>query len=335
MRRLRAEWEEQRAVLIAFPHEDTDWAKSGELQKAYAPFVRIAQAISYAESVYILCKDKEAISSLFCSHRNLTFIETDYNDTWTRDYGVLSLEENGEPLLLDFCFDGWGGKYKAKLDNEINRTLHKRGYFGTTKMESIDFILEGGSIESNGEGTILTTSSCLLNPNRNGGLSKKELENRLNSYLGAKDFLWLDYGYLAGDDTDGHIDTLARFVDSKTIVYISCEDREDEHYEALKQMQKQLKSFKTPQGEPYNLIPLPMAPKLYNSNGEHLPSTYANFLITNKALLYPTYNHLLIDRKVGAIFKELFPDKEIIPIPSSYLVTQGGSLHCSTMQIYY
>ncbi len=334
MRRLRAEWEEQKVVLIAFPHKDTDWARDGELKNFYAPFIRMAQAISYSQLVYILCRDKDSISSLFCSHRNLVFIEIDYNDTWTRDYGVLSAMDRDEPILLDFRFDGWGEKYEAKLDNRVNHTLHKKGYFGTTPIEPIDFVLEGGAIESDGAGTILTTSSCLLNSNRNGGLSRQEIENRLKEYLGAKRILWLDYGYLEGDDTDGHIDTLARFIDSDTISYVSCDDRDDQHYEALKKMREQLESFKRENGKPYNLIALPMAPKIYKDS-KRLPSTYANFLITNRALLYPSYNDISKDRQVGTIFKELFLDREIIPIPSSILITQGGSLHCSTMQIYY
>jgi len=335
MRRLRAEWESQKAVLIAFPNEDTDWAKSGNLEDAYAPFIRIAQAIAYSQLVYILSKDREKISNLFCSKRNLVFIEAPYNDTWTRDYGALSIDEDSKPKLLDFTFNGWGNKFEASLDNGVNRYLHKKGYFGTTPLESIDFVLEGGSIESDGSGTILTTSKCLTNPNRNGGLSKYEVEEYLNRYLGANRVLWLDYGYLSGDDTDSHIDTLARFVDRETIVYVSCNDSKDEHYKELKEMESQLKSFKTVDKKPYNLIPLPMAPAIYSDKNERLPSTYANFLITNRSLLYPTYNSKALDREVGEIFKSIFRDREIIPIPCSKLIEQGGSLHCSTMQINY
>lgn len=335
MLRLKAEWESQKAVLLAFPHEETDWAREGDLQKAYAPFVRIAQAVAYSQTVYILCRDREALSDLFCSTRNLVFIEADYNDTWTRDYGPLSAEEDGSPLLLDFVFNGWGGKYEASLDNAVNRTLHRKGYFGTTPMRSIDYVLEGGSIESDGAGTILTTSRCLLNPNRNGETGKEHVEKVLSEMLGARRVLWLDHGYLAGDDTDGHIDTLARFCDPETLAYVRCEDPEDEHYEELKRMEEQLQSFRTAEGAPYRLVPLPMPPAIRDEEGRRLPATYANFLITNKALLYPTYDSRSTDRLAGEIFKELFPGREIIPIPCSRLITQGGSLHCSTMQIDY
>ncbi|HFC03764.1 MAG TPA: agmatine deiminase family protein, partial [Nitratifractor salsuginis] len=266
---------------------------------------------------------------------NLVFIEADYNDTWTRDYGPLSAEEDRNPLLLDFIFNGWGGKYEASLDNAVNRTLHQKGYFGTTPMRSIDYVLEGGSVESDGAGTILTTSRCLLNPNRNGETSKEDVEKILSDTLGAKRVLWLDHGYLAGDDTDGHIDTLARFCDPETLAYVRCEDPEDEHYEELKRMEEQLQSFRTAEGAPYRLVPLPMPPAIRDEEGRRLPATYANFLITNKALLYPTYDSRSTDRLAGEIFKELFPGREIIPIPCSRLITQGGSLHCSTMQIDY
>jgi len=335
MRRLKAEWEPHRTILLAFPHEGTDWAKEGDLQKSYAPFIRIAQAVAYSQSVTILCKEESAISEHFCSKHNLTFVEMEYDDTWTRDYGPLSVEENGEKKLLDFTFDGWGGKFDAKLDNAVNRKLHERGLFGETPLESIDFVLEGGSIDTDGAGTILTTSRCLCNPNRNGGLGKEEVERHLREYLGARRILWLDHGYLAGDDTDSHVDTLARFVTPDTIAYVSCDDEKDEHYAELKAMEEELRSFRTPEGAPYRLVPLPMAREIRDDTGRRLPATYANFLIANGALLYPSYNDLPRDRKVGKIFKELFPGREIIPIPSSILVTQGGSLHCSTMQIDY
>ena len=330
MRRVKAEWEKQRAVLMAFPHEETDWAD--DLEAALTPFIRIAQAIAYAEPVYIICRDKERISDKFCNTRNMSFIEIPTNDTWIRDYGYISIEEDGELKLLDFTFDGWGGKFDASLDNAVNRTLHKKGYLGTTPLETIDFVLEGGSIESDGNGTLLTTSQCLCNPNRNGGLDKTEVEEKLAEYLGVTRVLWLDHGYLAGDDTDSHIDTLARFVDVETIAYVKCDDKSDEHYDALQKMEAQLKSFQTISGKPYNLIPLPMCEAIYDESDRRLPATYANFLLTNDALIYPTYG-VPQDKEADKIFKTLFPDREIIPINCSKLIEEGGSLHCSTMQI--
>lgn len=315
---------------MSFPHEDTDWVE--DLQSAIVAFVNIAQAISHLQPVYIICKNKEYTSSLFCSTSNMSFIEIPTNDTWIRDYGYISIVENSETKLLDFTFDGWGGKFEANLDNSANLVLRQKGYMGTIAIESVDFVLEGGSIESDGNGTILTTTQCLCNPNRNGGLSKSEIESKLNQYLGTKRILWLDYGYLAGDDTDSHIDTLARLVNEKTIVYVKCSDKSDEHYTSLKLMEKQLKTFRTIDGKAYNLIPLPMCEKKIGKNGNRLPATYANFLIINHALLYPIYDDKN-DKKVGKIFRELFPDREIIAIDCLKLIEQGGSLHCSTMQV--
>ncbi len=332
MRRMMPpEWAKQRAILMAFPHKNSDWAE--DLNSALSPFIRIAQAVAYAQAVYIICDDKKKISDMFCSTQNMSFIEIDTNDTWTRDYGYISIFDDEEVRLLDFIFDGWGGKFEASLDNGLNRTLHKKGYLGTTPLESIDFVLEGGSIESDGEGTIMTTTACLCNPNRNGGLSKRDIEQKLEEYLGAKRVLWLDHGYLAGDDTDSHIDTLARFVSKDTIVYVSCEDKEDEHYAQLKKMEEELMCFKMIDGGTYNLVALPMVSAKYDRNNKRLPATYANFLITNKALLYPTYS-VKEDRMAHKIFKTLFKEREIIPIECSKLIEQGGSLHCSTMQIF-
>lgn len=332
MKNLPAEWQKQRAVLMAFPHKDSDWADN--LKSALTPFIRIAQAIAYAQPVYIICDNREAIADMFCSTRNMSFIEIPTNDTWTRDYGYISIEEDGAVKLLDFTFNGWGRKFEASLDNTVNRTLYKKGYLGTTPLERIDFVLEGGAIESDGEGTILTTTECLCNVNRNGGLSKEAVELKLKEFLGAKRVLWLDYGYLAGDDTDSHIDTLARFIAKDSIVYVQCLDEEDEHYNALKKMETQLKHFQTLEGLSYKLVPLPLPSAKFDNVGNRLPATYANFLITNGALIYPTYS-VKEDKEVHEIFKSSFPDKEIIPIECSRLIEEGGSLHCSTMQIFY
>ncbi|BAF73064.1 agmatine deiminase family protein [Sulfurovum sp. NBC37-1] len=337
-RRMVAEWERQRCVLMSFPHEHTDWhdlENPASLNDALSPFIRIAQAIAYKEAVYIICQHKKKISSMFCSTKNMTFIEIPTNDTWIRDYGYISIEEDGKTKLLNFVFDGWGGKFEAELDNSVNTVLHQKGYMGITPLEHIDFVLEGGSIESDGKGTILTTSQCLCNPNRNGGSTKEEAEYKLKEYLGAKRILWLDYGYLAGDDTDGHIDTLARFTDEATIAYVQCEDSEDEHYHALKAMEEQLRSFRQQNGKPYKLVPLPMCEAKYDKEGKRLPATYANFLITNDALVFPTYSDDHNDSKAEEALRALFPGREMIPVNCLKLIEEGGSLHCSTMQVAY
>jgi len=329
MRYLPAEWYKQRAVLMTFPHENTDWAD--DLTASLTPFIRIAQAIAYATPVYVLCDNRDKISSMFCSTRNMSFIEIPTNDTWIRDYGYISIQENRETKLLDFNFNAWGDKFESTLDNSVNSILHKKGYMGTTPLKTIDFTLEGGSIESDGVDTILTTSSCLCNSNRNGGLNKSQIEEKLKEYLGTKRVLWLDYGYLAGDDTDSHIDTLARFVSRDTIVYVKCRDKSDEHYDELSKMYNQLKEFKQSNQEGYNLIALPM-PEAKYYNKKRLPATYANFLITNSSVLVPTYQDKS-DKLACQILKDIFPTKEIIPIDCLKLIQEGGSLHCSTMQV--
>ncbi len=335
MKRLMAEWERHNVVLMAFPHKGTDWAKYDDWETVTAPFVRIAQAVAYYQMVYMLCQDCDSIKPLFCSTSNIIFIEADYNDTWTRDYGPISIEEDGSKKLLDFKFDGWGGKYEAALDNRINKFLASKGFYGGVWIEEIDFVLEGGSIDTDGAGTIMTTTSCLCNPNRNGGLDKQSVEKVLIDKLGTKHILWLDHGYLLGDDTDGHIDTLARFVNPETIVYLKCNDKSDEHYEEFRQMEKELKNFRRTDGKPYRLIPLPMPSAIYSNDGRRLPATYANFLISNGAVVYPTYGDKENDKKAGETLKGLFPEREIIPINCIGLIEQGGSLHCSTMQIAY
>jgi len=333
MKHLPPEWQKQRAVLMAFPHKNSDW--NNDLKSALVPFIRITQAIAYTTPVYIICDDKEVISSLFCSPRNLSFIEIDTNDTWIRDYGYISVVEDGEVKLLDFEFNAWGEKFAFELDNEVNKRLYKKGYMGATPLQSIDFVLEGGSIESDGLGTIMTTTRCLCNPNRNAGLSRDEVEIKLKEYLGAKRVLCLEHGYLAGDDTDSHIDTLARFVSEDTIMYVQCLDEKDEHYDELQKMEEELKKFKDSEGKFYNLISLPLPTAKYTQNSEErfrLPATYVNFLITNGALVYPTYS-VEEDKVAHEIFKDFFVDREIIPVECSRLIEEGGSLHCSTMQI--
>ena len=328
--RLKAEWERQNLILMAYPHKKSDWNE--DLEAAKVPFFKMAQAIAYSELVYLLCDDVNEAKKDFCSTTNIIFIEAKYNDTWVRDYGPLSLDLDEKSALADFKFNGWGGKFEASLDNKITKFLYSKGYFGGAKLISLDYELEGGAIESDGAGVILTTKSCLLNPNR-GVKEQTEVEDFLAKNLGAKRVLWIENSYLEGDDTDGHIDMLARFVSPDTIAYIKCEDTKDSHYKSLLEMEKELKSFKRLDGRAYNLIPLPFTEPKYKE-GKRLPASYANFLITNKAIILPTYQSPK-DKEAIKILKNLFPNKEIIPIPSLKLIEQGGSVHCSTMQVSF
>lgn len=257
-----------------------------------------------------------------------------YNDTWARDHGPMATIRQGELFINDFGFNGWGNKFDARLDNLITEGLFNQKAFGAeVRYNNLrDFILEGGSIESDGNGTILTTSACLLNPNRNPGFSKADIESKLAETLGTTRVLWLDHGHLEGDDTDSHIDTLARFCNESTIAYVKCTNSADSHFEDMALMEAQLKSFTRVDGEPYTLVPLPMVSPIYNSEGARMGATYANFLIINKAVLVPVYG-VPEDNHALEILAGVFPDREIVGINCLPLIKQNGSLHCITMQI--
>lgn len=327
MRYFPAEFEPQSFVQIIFPHPESDWAPY--LEEARECFVNIATAVAGYQPCLIVCDDVGLVKSYFKNHDNLVFIPYQSDDTWARDCSALSVidEEEEEPLLLDFTFTGWGGKFDATRDNALSSSIAK--VYGAP-IEKVNLILEGGGVETNANGSLLTTAECLLNPNRNPKLDKKGMEHELKKYFGVEQILWLHHGYLAGDDTDSHIDTLARFIDTDTIMYVKCDDKNDEHYDALKKMEEELKTFRDIDGEPFNLIALPMCnPTFYDD--ERLPATYANFLIINDALLLPVYNDPH-DAEAIAICEKAFRGRDIIPIDCSVLIRQHGSLHCVTMQ---
>lgn len=329
------EWAKQAAVQLTWPHADSDW--SYMLDEITACFVQLAKEIAKRQKLIVVCSDAKAVKLALGSmnENNLILKEIPSNDTWARDHAAISVFIDGEPCLCDFTFNGWGLKFASDRDNQINKQLYSLGVF-SEEVEYInkkEFVLEGGSIESDGKGTLLTTSECLLSPNRNSFLSKQEVEEYLKKNFGLKRVLWLDYGYLAGDDTDSHIDTLARFCDEHTIAYVKCEDKEDEHYEALRKMEDQLKSFVDFEGNSYNLVSLPMPNAVYDEDGGRLPATYANFLIMDNALLLPIYdNNEVNNKRAIEVLKNIFPSKEIVSINCSPIIKQHGSLHCITMQ---
>ncbi|MDX9967148.1 MAG: agmatine deiminase family protein [Sulfuricurvum sp.] len=327
MRYFPAEFEPQSFVQLIFPHPQSDWAPY--LEEARSTFVNIANAVARYEPCLIVCDDVEVVKGYFSDQTNLIFVPYQSDDTWARDCSALTVidEEEDEPLLLDFTFTGWGGKFDASRDNAMSAALAP--VYGA-RMEKIDLILEGGGVESNGAGSLLVTSECLLNPNRNAHLSKTQTEAILKKEFGVEQILWLNHGYLAGDDTDSHIDTHARFIDTDTIMYVKCDDTEDEHYEALKKMEEELMELRDMEGEPFNLIALPMCSPAYY-DGERLPATYANFLIVNDAVLLPVYNDPH-DAEAIEICRRAFKGRDIVPIDCSVLIRQHGSLHCVTMQ---
>jgi agmatine/peptidylarginine deiminase len=329
---LPAEWATQDFVQLTWPHADTDWAYM--LEEVTECFVNIAREIVKRQQLLIVCVDAEEVETFFSEDelQRISFAEMPTNDTWARDHGGITAFEDGKAVVYDFTFNGWGMKFAANHDNQITRKLYQSGIFENFGYRNcMDFVLEGGSIESDGEGTILTTSECLLSDNRNNS-SREVIEQKLKDYFGAKQILWLDHGYLAGDDTDSHVDTLARLCPNNTIAYVKCDEETDEHYEALKKMEEELQSFSTLKGGgSYNLIPLPMADAVYDEDEERLPATYANFLIINGAVLLPVYNSEK-DAIAIAQMQKAFPEHEIVPIDCNALIKQHGSLHCVTMQ---
>lgn len=330
---LPAEWAPQRGVQLTWPHAQTDWAYM--LEEVQACFANIAREIARRELLLIVTPEPEQVRQQIsgCVNMdNVRFMPCDTNDTWARDHGPITLiDPDGRPLLFDFKFNGWGLKFAADKDNLITRRTLEAGLLQGTYVNRLNFALEGGSIESDGRGTLLTTSECLLSPNRNGQMNRAEIEAYLKEQFNLRQVLWLDHGYLAGDDTDSHVDTLARLCPDDTIAYVRCTDTTDEHYEALHLMEEQLKTFRTPEGKPYRLLPLPMADAIVE-DGERLPATYANFLVMNGAVLYPTYNQPANDAQAAQVLQEAFPGREVVGIDCRALIRQHGSLHCVTMQ---
>ncbi len=307
-RRMPAEWEPQSAVQLTWPHAQTDWAPI--LPEITAVYEEMAREIRQRESLLIVD-------------------DIPHNDTWARDHGFITVEQDGGLILLDFKFNGWGEKFPAELDNQINKHLFDRGAVKGTYEPHLDFVLEGGSIESDGRGTVFTTACCLMAPHRNQPLTQQQIEERLKLYLGAERIVWLNHGSLLGDDTDGHIDTLVRICPDDTLLYIGGDDEHPDLYE----MEKELQTLRTLDGRPYRLLRLPLPRPIYDE-GERLPATYANYLVINGAVLVPTYNQPDLDAEAMRIIGQAFPDREMVGIDCRAVIRQHGSLHCCTMQYY-
>lgn len=303
-----AEWEPQSAVQLTWPHKDTDWAPI--LPEITAVYEEMKREIESRETVVVVD-------------------DIPHNDTWARDHGFITVEENGQLILLDFKFNGWGEKFAAELDNDINRQLYEQQLVKGIYESHLDFVLEGGSIESDGKGTIFTTTCCLMAPHRNQPLTQQEIEQQLKEWLGAERIVWINHGSLIGDDTDGHIDTLVRIAPNDTLLYIGADD---EHPDLLL-MEQELQQLRTIDGHPYRLLRLPMPRPIYD-DGERLPPTYANYLVINGAVLVPTYNQPDLDQEAISTIGKAFPDREIIGIDCRAVIRQHGSLHCCTMQYY-
>ena len=303
-----AEWEPQSMVQLTWPNADTDWASM--LPEITAVYAEIKREIERREPVLVVD-------------------DIPHNDTWARDHGFITVEYYGKHVLLDFKFNGWGEKFPADLDNDINRQIFVERQVKGFYEPHLDFVLEGGSIESDGCGTVFTTTSCLLAPHRNQPLTQQEIEERLKKWLGADRIVWLHHGMLIGDDTDGHIDTMMRVAPHDTLLYIGA----DAEHPDLLLMEQELQQLRTMDGQPYRLLRLPMPRPIYE-DGERLPATYANYLVINGAVLVPTYAQPDLDSEAMRIIGEAFPDREIVGIDCRAVIRQHGSLHCCTMQYY-
>ena len=316
--RLPAEWEPQSGVQLTWPHAGTDWAPM--LDEITATYREIAAAIEKYEPVLSVSVDNV--------QRSMFNVQCTTDDTWARDHGFITLVNDcGGVRLLDFQFNGWGQKFPAEQDNAINRRLYDEGRVRGEYVNQLDFVLEGGSIESDGQGTIFTTTGCLMAPHRNQPMSQEQIEQRLKQSLCAERVVWINHGNLIGDDTDGHIDTLVRICPDDTLLYIAADD---EHPDLLR-MEEELYGLRTLSGQPYRLLKLPMPRPIYDE-GDRMPATYANFLVINGAVLCPTYGQPDLDAEALRLIGEAFPGRDIIGIDCRSIIRQHGSLHCCTMQ---
>ena len=331
---LPAEWDPQDAVMLAWPHAETDWAP--QLTAVIAVYLEVIRQISRFQRTIIVAPDLAVVrkamraAQIDPARTELFTVPTD--DTWIRDFGPLSVYRDDRPVLLDFVFDGWGGKFTAERDNRVTEILHLQGCFADTPRCPVNLVLEGGSVEVDGRGTLLTTSRCLLQGGRNPHLRHSAMEAALKDLFGVRKVLWLDHGALIGDDTDSHIDTLARFAPDNTLLYVRCDNPADPHFMEQQRMERQLATFTNAAGEPFRLLPLPW-PEAQYADGRQLPAGYANFLVINQAVLVPTYADPRADAEAVNVIGTAYPKREIIPIDCRPLIRQHGSLHCITMQL--
>jgi agmatine deiminase len=326
------EWAPQQAVMLAWPHDGTDWAPW--LDAIERDYVELAAAISTEVPPLVLVRDeahKAHVANLLqgrCTQAPLLVVAP-YNDTWCRDYGPITVSHAGNMQLLDFQFHGWGAKYDAQLDNGINRGLID---LWEAPLQTIDYELEGGSIETDGCGTLLTTEHCLLDSNRNNNYSREGVEQFVLGQLGLERVLWLSEGMLIGDDTDSHVDNLARFCDAHTIAYASCSVTSDPHHEPLEKMAAELRALRKLDGSPYQLMPIELPAPQLDEDGKRLPGSYVNFLIVNHSVFVPVFG---CPQDAAALnrLQDCFPGRRIVPVPGGNLIRQFGGPHCATMQL--
>jgi agmatine deiminase len=330
-----AEWEAQQAIILSWPHNKETWPS--QLDGVILTYLKIIKEIAEHQQVWLNVNSEQIkievqrLLTLYCiKQSNVHLLVIPTYDVWARDYGPVYIVQDSNRIITDWEFNSWGGKYSPQyfLDSDVPQliALHME-----EKLIQTDFILEGGSIDVNGSGTLITTKSCLLNPNRHSVVNSNTIEEKLKCYLGIKKVLWLDAA-LVGDDTDGHIDNLVRFVDTSTVVCVQEKNSKDENYESLRQLFLDLKSMTDQDGIPLKVIPLQM-PKKVMFDGDRLPASYGNFLITNRKVLVPTYQSPKEDRDAICVLQSLFPERQVVGIDCVDLVYGLGSIHCISQQV--
>lgn len=335
---LPPEWESQDAVLVTWPHMQSDWQH--DIEQVSEVYYNFVTELSKHTRVIIIASDAEQqtqvakkLTDLGVNPQQLTFFVIPTNDTWIRDYGPITLKTPEGNKAYNFFFNAWGEKYKFDLDNEVTTKLFSNPDFANTELQDEDFVLEGGSIEVDGQGTLITTRHCLLHTYRNPKFSQDDIENYLKQKFNLKRVIWLYHGDLIGDDTDGHVDTIVRFLDPQTLCYMQTDDRDDENFRELYTLEKELEQLTTIHGEHYDLVPLPLPKPIYNKKGDRLPASYVNFLISNGVIFFPTYSVAEDDIAMDRLAKAVGDKFKIVPINCRALIEQFGSLHCITMQL--
>ncbi len=338
--RLAPEWARQDAVILVWPHSHSDWANSnnrsqlGAIEKTY---IELCRYISRHQKLILVAYNhthQQHIQKTFSNQginlENVIFINIVTNDTWVRDYGPITVESDTELKILDFKFNAWGNKYAHENDNKFNQYFKQKINDGFP-IENIDFVLEAGNLEINDQGILLCSSSCFKRISYQQEISLSSLEHKLENWFGCNQVLWIDDVILNSDDTDGHIDTLARFCADEIITYTAVGDNSDPNNEALNSLSAQLKNMQKSQATISELVPLP-SPKPIFSDSKQLPATYANFLISNNYIFVPVFNDEQ-DTYALKTIDGLFPKHEIIDIESNALIQQYGGIHCATMQV--
>jgi agmatine deiminase len=328
-----AEWAPHAATWMGWPFDDDYW--EGYLERARADFSGLIRTIADFEPVVVSVVDQESLEDAKKrlgarpnGLHNIRFRQTEIDDIWFRDSGPLFIQNTeGKIALTDWSFNGWGNKFNWRKDIHVPKGIaHELGM----KRFEIPIVMEGGALDINSFGVLLTTKQCLLNPNRNPKLTQNQIENYLEDYLGVKQFIWLGNG-LEGDKTDGHVDTITRFANDDTIITSICEDKNDSNYAPMQENLELLKKARQYDGHPYSIIELPLPTQIIHVADERLPMTYANFYIGNGFVVMPTYNEPN-DQRALSILQNTFPEHKVIPLPSLGIVAGGGSFHCVTQQ---